>query len=697
MIRLRQELAATREYLQSVIEQQEAANEELQSANEEVQSTNEELQSINEELETSREEIQSSSEEIATVNDELNNRNQELSRINNDLINLITSVQVPIVMLGPDFRIRRFTQSAERLLNLIAADIGRRITDIKPNLELPDLAEQLAEVMETVTPREQSIKDKHGRWYSLRLRPYRTIDNKIDGVVLMLMDIQALKEAEETMRAVGDRLAVLHDQAPLGIRDIDTDGRYTQVNQKYCLITGYTREELIGRRFEEFVLAEDRRRVLEGFRRVMTGAIPFYREEYQHLHKSGRPIWVEVHGFALRDHTGKSLSGVAFLQDVSERKQADQELRQADRVKNEFLAMLAHELRNPLAPMLNAAHLLATPNVTPEGIASLRSVLERQIRNLSRMTDDLLDISRISRGRIRLHPEIVDLTALSRRALELFRPVLESRGQVLQVELPAEEVYLEADPVRLEQIIDNLLGNASKFTERDGEIRFTLRRLPDPAPGMAELVVRDTGRGIPGDLLPTVFEPFVQAEQTLDRTRGGLGIGLTLVRHLVQLHHGVVEARSEGIGKGAEFVVRLPIVPGPVGVLPERRKPANEHRSRRILIVDDNPDAADTLGMLLRHQGHEVSIASEGEAAVRIAGYFDPEIVLLDIGLPGRDGIEVARDLKAQAGSRHLHIVAVSGYGQEDLRRRARGAGIEHYFTKPVDIASLVRLFSGLS
>ncbi len=358
--------------------------------------------------------------------------------------------------------------------------------------------------------------------------------------------------------------------------------------------------------------------------------------------------------------------------------------------------MLAHELRNPLAPLLHAAQLLGASGLDAERIEALRGILERQIRSLSRMTDDLLDVSRISRGQIRIHPEVVDLGAIVRRAVELFQPTIVSRQQLLEVAIGEEPLQLLADPVRIEQAVDNLLTNASKFTPPEGRIRISLGRVSDPPPGAIELRVRDEGRGIAPELLPRIFDPFVQAEQSLDRTQGGLGIGLTLVRHIARLHGGTVEARSEGAGRGSEFVVRLPLAPLPPEPTPERRRPVDASRKHRILIVDDNPDAADTLGMLLRHQGHEVSIASEGEAAVRIAGYFDPEIVLLDIGLPGRDGIEVARDLKAQAGSRHLHIVAVSGYGQEDLRRRARGAGIEHYFTKPVDFANLIRLFTTL-
>ncbi len=696
VVRLRQELAATREYLQSVIEQQETANEELQSANEEVQSSNEELQSINEELETSKEEIQSSSEELATVNDELSNRNLELSRSNNDLTNLISSVQIPIVMLGDDFRIRWFTPSAERLLNLITTDIGRPITDIKPNIDLPGLEGMLVEVMGTVASREQVVRDRSGRWYSLRLRPYRTAENRIEGVVLLLVDIHELKEAEESVRQNLERLRVLHDQAPLGIREVDLDGRYLEVNPRYCDITGYTREELIGHPFEEFLPTEERLRAAELSEAVLSGRTTSYRQERRHLHKSGHPIWVEVHGFALRDAAGKPVSGVAFVQEIEERKQRETELQAADRSKNEFLAMLAHELRNPLAPLLNASQLLGAPDITRDRIDSLRGIFERQIRNLSRMTDDLLDISRISRGQLRLHREVVDLGAVIRRATELFRPTIEGRGQQLEADIPDAPLYLEADPVRIEQLVDNLLTNASKFSDPDRVIRLRLARIEHPAPGFAELRVQDEGRGIPAELLPRIFDPFIQAEQSLDRVQGGLGLGLTLVRSIVQLHGGTVEARSAGPDQGAEFVVHVPLPARPPEQRVERRQAGQHPRSRRILIVDDNPDAAETLSMLLRHASHQVNTAEDGETALELAKQIHPDIVLLDIGLPGRDGIEVARALREEAGDRPLQVIAVSGYGQEELRARARDAGIDHYFTKPVDISNLLRLFATL-
>jgi two-component system CheB/CheR fusion protein len=692
--RLRQELAASREYLQSVIEQQEAANEELQSANEEVQSTNEELQSINEELETSKEELQSSAEELATVNDELHNRNLELTQSHNDLTNLISSVQIPIVMLGPDFRIRRFTPSAESLLNLIGTDVGRPITDLKSNIDIPDLEHRLHQVLDTVAPQEFTTQERNGRWYLLRLRPYRTLDNRIDGVVMSFVDIESLMQAEAALRRSANRLAILQDDAPLGIRECDADGRITRVNEAYCEITGYRREELLGRSFLDFVLPEDRPQAEEQWRQTMTGATARHLGERRLVHKLGHEIWVETQGFALRNESGAPSIGVAFEQDVTARKRAQSDLVAADRSKTEFLAMLAHELRNPLAPLLNVAELLTT-DLPPERFAELRTILERQIRNLSRMTDDLLDLSRISQGRLQLRREVVDLRGVVRRVADLFRPTLDARSQQFSVSITDEPLFIHADPVRIEQVIDNLLTNASKFTGAGGHIRVRLAASGDEA---AELRVSDDGAGIADSFLSQIFDPFTQADDSLDRRRGGLGIGLTLVRRVVELHGGDVTVTSGGLGMGAEFAMRLPRAPAPAtrGTGREPVAQPTAPRGLRVAVVDDNTDGAETLAMLLHRAGHEVSTIGDGLVAVDRIVEFGPDVVLLDLGLPGKDGFEVARDLRRLGGKR-IPLVALSGYGQDSDRHHAAEVGIDHYFTKPVDIPTLLELLGTIA
>jgi PAS domain S-box-containing protein len=367
------------------------------------------------------------------------------------------------------------------------------------------------------------------------------------------------------------------------------------------------------------------------------------------------------------------------------------ELKQADRRKEDFLAMLAHELRNPLAPVRNCLQILrlrSGPDATSE---QARAMMERQVQHLVRLVDDLLDLSRIMRGKIELRREPIELGAVIGRAIEIAHPVIDAHGQELLTSLPPAPLWLLADPVRLSQVFANLLNNAAKFTERAGRIWLTA------APEGDDLVlrIRDTGIGIAPDLLPRVFDLFVQVDQSIARSRGGLGIGLTLVKSLVEMHGGRVRAFSDGLGKGSEFEVRLPRLTGTeLRARQAESSPAAaaSFPRRRVLVVDDNVDAAISLAMLLRMLGHEVEEAHDGPSALRAAATWRPEIVLLDIGLPEMSGYEVARSLRATAEGKALVLAAMTGYGQPEDRRRSLDAGFDQHLTKPVDLAALEEL-----
>jgi len=550
-----QELAATREYLHSVIEQQEAANEELQRSNEEAQSANEELQSINEELETSREEIQSSNEELATVNEELHNRNVELSQSTDDFANLLASVQLAIVMLGPDLRIRKFTPMAEKMFNLIASDVGRPFTDIHLAVDAPDPKQMLSGVMDTGSATECEVRDREGRWYILRVRPYRTVGGRIDGVVLVLIDVDALKRGQELLRRQTDLL----EQTHAAIFMWDLDGGITYWNRGAEESYGFTRKEALGRKCHELLATSPPASAfLEALKRD-----GHWTGELTRLGRDGQPVVVDSRMVVERATDRRPL--VFETNDViTDRKRMEVTLRQradellaADRNKDVFLAMLAHELRNPLAPLSNALEILKQPGAPPAMAERAMDVMGRQIHNMARMVDDLLDVSRMTHGRIQLRKEPVDLLTIVDRAVEASQHHIDERGQILTLSLPAGSVYLEADVVRLEQILSNLLNNASKFSPRSGQIWLTV----DPHSGSTGLVVirvRDNGIGIAPENVSLVFNLFMQADSTLNRTTGGLGIGLTLVQHLVELHGGTIEARSPGLGQGSEFVVSLP-------------------------------------------------------------------------------------------------------------------------------------------
>ena len=1077
LARLTQELAATRAYLQAVIEQQDAANEELQSANEEAQSANEEMQSVNEELQTSKEEIESSSEELQTVNDELNNRNAELNGLNNDLTNVLTSTHLSIVLVTRDLRLRRFTAMAEHTLQLTGSDLGRPLGDIKLSIALPELGPLLREVIDTISPRERDVQAAEGRWFSLRARPYVTHDNKIDGAVVTLVDVDELRRArlyaedllahapvpvlaldpalrvkaasrafyetyhvappatvgqsiyelgngqwdipalrtllEEVlpremaikdfevrhtfedigpriMRLNAKRLAQAAENEPLiilAIEDItareadakalreseqrfrglaeniaqlawtaNADGFIHWYNQRWYDYTGSTPQEMEGwgwqsvhdpqelprvlvqwkasiatgmpfemvfplrgadGRFRPFLTrvhsikdaegrvvqwigtntdvgeltraeaalrqSEERHRALitassdvvyrmsadwselgpidgrglvgssaapnrawlednifpedqpqvraaieeaictkslfklehrvrradgsagwtvsravpllgangeitewfgtasdvterheaeealrageERYRSMIesspdcikvldlegrllsveigqellgitdvtpllgTSWIEFWKGPDDHaaaeaavavaaaggdgkfvgffrsLH--GEDKWWDVAVTPVRDASDQPVRLLAVSRDVTDRHEMEQmlaaraaALAQADRSKDEFLAMLAHELRNPLAPLRNASEMLKEKNVGDEDRWEAQRILDRSIENMSRMIDDLLDVSRITEGKISLRKMPVSLETILTAATSLARSGCAAHRQELSVSFPKEPIFLDADATRLEQVFGNLLNNACKYSGDGCHISLSAEVVSHssheshrsyemgpmgPMGRMVEVTVRDDGAGIDPELLPHIFDLFVQASRTLDRAHGGLGIGLTLVQRLVKLHGGSIEARSEGLGHGAEFIVHLPILAeAPPAAAPTPR-PAQE-TPRRILIVDDNTDSARSLATLQKRRGHETHTAFTGPDALTAAAEFLPDVVLLDIGLPGMDGFEVARQIRAMPALRGVFIIAMSGYGRDEDRAEAKQAGFDEYLVKPVDL-----------
>jgi len=383
---------------------------------------------------------------------------------------------------------------------------------------------------------------------------------------------------------------------------------------------------------------------------------------------------------------------------LTERKMVEEGLRRqaselvaADRSKDEFLALLAHELRNPLAPLTNALQILREPTAAPPLVDRARDVMYRQVQNMARMVDDLLDVSRIAQGRIEIRKEPVNLMAIVERAVEAARSDVQARAQELVVSVPDRPVILDADPLRLEQVLSNLLSNASKFSQQHRRIWLTVE---EPANAHVAIRVRDEGIGITPENLPLVFQQFMQVDSSLGRAAGGLGIGLSIVRHIARLHGGTVEANSKGLGQGSEFVVRLPVSI----TASERPSRASEtsgvlssSRSRRILVVDDNADGADTLGMLLRQAGHDVRIVYGGAEALETAATMRPEVVLVDVGMPGMDGYETARRLRQSLG-RGVLLIAITGYAAN--RQDALAAGFNEFLVKPATPGVIARLVS---
>jgi CheY-like chemotaxis protein len=367
------------------------------------------------------------------------------------------------------------------------------------------------------------------------------------------------------------------------------------------------------------------------------------------------------------------------------------DIQENDRRKNEFLAMLAHELRNPLAPIRNAHEILRRLHSQQPELVLAREVIDRQLTHLVRLVDDLLDVSRITRGKIRLQSRLLEISEVVRSAVETSRPLVEAQGQHLEVKQAGRPLYVFGDSARLVQVFGNLLNNASKFTPRGGRISLVVE-----APGSEVVVrVRDDGTGIPREMLSQIFDLFTQVNHALDRTTGGLGVGLTLVQRIVELHHGTVQALSEGLTKGSEFVVRLPLQDvnqPPAGEPAAIESPPPAREGRRVLLVDDNVDASRTLSLLLLSDQHEVELAHCGEDALQAAQTFRPDVILLDIGMPGMDGFEVARRLRASEGTRDVLLIALTGYGQNHDRERAREVGFDHFLVKPMKPEALQKI-----
>ncbi len=513
-------------------------------------------------------------------------------------------------------------------------------------------------------------------------------DRKLQGVFAAARDVTDQKQASQYARS-------LIEASLDPLVTISPEGKITDVNAGSVKVTGVPREKLIGTDFSNYFTEPEKAR--EGYQQVFAqGFVTDYPLTIRH--EQGRLTDVLYNASVYKDVQGNVLGVFAAARDITARMQAEAalaaraaDLVRADRSKDEFLAMLAHELRNPLAPLRNAAEILQTKGASAEECGDAQQIIQRQIENMTRMIDDLLDVSRITEGKIELRRQPVALADILTAAASVARSGISARRQTLELSLPREPIFLNADATRLEQVFGNLLGNACKYSDPGSTISLSSERAPAKGTEPPEVIVRvrDNGMGVAPELLPHIFDLFVQATRALDRAHGGLGIGLTLVQRLVKLHGGSVEARSEGLGHGSEFIVRLPILAAPPAEYSPPTPPAAHEAPRRILIVDDNEDSTRSMAILQRRRGHETRTAFTGPDAVAVAAEFLPEVVLLDIGLPGMDGFEVARRLRAMPALAGAFLVAMSGYGSDEDRVEARAAGFDEYLVKPVDLAVL--------
>jgi PAS domain S-box-containing protein len=506
---------------------------------------------------------------------------------------------------------------------------------------------------------------------------------------------QLVETTERERRRADERLSSLLENTLLGVVEWDGDFRVLRWSGQAERIFGWRADEVVGRRIDEFPIRheEDVPRVEKVMARLQDPRERFVLSHNRNRTKSGAVVHCEWYNSVDRDEQGRTEAILSLVLDVSERVRAEAALREADRRKDEFLATLAHELRNPLAPMRNALEIMRLAGRDSGAAERARSLIERQLAQMVRLIDDLLDVSRISLGKLELRRERVPLARVVASAVETSRPVIESARHELAVSLPREAVWLDADLTRLAQAIVNLLNNAARYMEPGGAIRLLAQREPD---GRLAVRVRDSGVGIPPETLPQVFTMFGQGLSR--RSDGGLGIGLALVRRLVELHGGTIEAHSEGLGRGAEFVIRLPVAAAPPAAVSPPR-PAPEPRAvtpQRVLVVDDNCDAALSLATMLEMMGHETRTCHDGPSALELAATTRPAVVLLDIGMPGMSGYEVASRIRQSAWGGEMTLVALTGWGQEEDRRRSREAGFDEHLVKPVSPDVLRRVLAAV-
>ncbi len=586
-----------------------------------------------------------------------------------------------------DFKWQYLNSAAARVIGRPATElVGGRIGDLFPfGREVPGLFDAYCRAADTGEP--QSI-EVHTTPNGVDVWFHNVATRFGDGIAVWFTDVTASRKAELAVRDARAQLQTVTDLSAAGMARCSRDLRYVWVNPQLAEWLGRPVEEIVGRRIEELLGEKTFRTFLPHYEAVLSGRRVEHEQQVDFA--TGGLRWISAVYVPMFELDGTVNGWVAVITNITQRKQLELALLDADRRKDEFLAVLAHELRNPLAPMRNALEVLHLKAPDEPLLDRARAIIDRQLLHLSRLVDDLLDLSRVTQGRIQLQRARLAVSVVVAHAVEVGTPMIEEAGHRLEVSMPREPVFVEGDITRLAQIIGNLLNNAAKYTPPGGRIQLSVARERDEV----RIDVEDSGVGIPADMLPHIFEMFVQVNSSLDRTQGGLGIGLTLVSRLAAMHGGRVEARSAGLGRGSTFSVHLPAAPEPSSERPQSAGRPVPAPHRRVLIVDDNIDAAESLSMLLGTLGHETRLAYDGEQALAAVQAFNPQVVLLDIGLPRVNGYEVARRIRRESPGESPHLIALTGWGQEEDRRLAKEAGFDHHVTKPVELSVLSGLLS---
>ncbi|HKX41123.1 MAG TPA: PAS domain S-box protein, partial [Burkholderiaceae bacterium] len=841
---LDRELERLKSHLRDTVEQYEASTEELKASNEELQAMNEELRSATEELETSREELQSINEELTTVNHELKSKVDELGHSNSDMQNLMDATAIATVFLDREMRITRYTPSAVALFNLIPTDVGRPLSDLTSQLDYANLGSDAQRVLDRLVPVEREVSEGDGNWYLVRARPYRTLDDRIAGVVLTFVDITERKRGQEALRRSEERFSAIVNQAAVGVVQVSLGGRITFCNQYYHELLGYADGELADADLLDTVHPADRvaaERLLDHLARLGES----FQIESRWLRKDGTPIWLHSSGSSLFDLDGQPNSILVVGTDITERKRAEEALRRseehlrliienaveyaifatdrerrittwsagarrllgyaedevlgqrfdiiftdedraagvpkgetvraeregragddgfrlrkngerfwasgvltpmrdaagetvgfvkvlrdqtdvrgaqealersraeliaaldeeqriaaelesADAIKDRFLAVLSHELRNPLAAISSASQALQIGALKAKERARAAEIVRRQSNVMRLLLDDLLDVSRLRLGKLTLALRPTAISTVVSSALEGIQGVIETNRQHLKVTLPERPVFVDADPMRLSQVLSNLLGNAVKYTPPDGHIELSAEVTGTDL----TLVVADDGVGMLPETVESMFEMFWQRSSSdttsADRAVTGLGVGLALARSIAELHRGTLTGASDGAGRGSRFTVVLPLSSGaaesdvePAAPTAPTAPATPAEVARNILMADDNVDTAWSIAQLLSFSGHRLKIANNGGETLQLAEEWRPDVIVLDIDMPDMSGYEIARRIRSQPWGRAMLLVAATGWAQVDDARAALEAGFDAHLAKPLDMAAL--------
>jgi PAS domain S-box-containing protein len=636
-------------------------------------------------------------------------RADEISAEREKLRISLSTIGEAVITVDTDSRVTFLNDTAEALTGWSRQEaVGATLQDIfrlvdpairEPN---PDPLSLAADRSGVERPGLPILVSRDGRECTIKVSscPIRNECGTVSGTMLVFRDETGRLRAEAALRSGEERLRLATSAADLGIWDYDPGSEHVTCDERARRHLELSESAEVG--FEDLfggLHPDDRRRAEQAVRAVLAGERIGIHGEYRTA-SAGAERWVEVKGKALRGSPDEPVRLIGTVADITARKRSEEMLREADRRKTEFLATLSHELRNPLAPIRTGLHIMKLIR-SEEERSRTRDMMERQVLHMVRLIDELLDISRITLGRIELKKEHVDLRDILKTAIDASRPFIDSREHSLSFELPDEPLIVDADPTRIVQVFNNLLNNAAKYTPCHGTIQVSVESSDE----RVSVHIRDSGIGISHEMLAYIFEPFNQAPRDPGTESSGLGIGLTLARRLTEMHGGTVEAESDGIGTGSTFTVELPldVASRPAATCPQANGSTEPNGAGanafplKILIVDDNPDAAASLTMLLNLYGHETRKVHSGVDALRESAEFLPDLILLDIGLPGLDGHEVARRIRSRVDLKQPYIVALTGWGSDEDQRQSRQAGFDDHLTKPVHSTTVMRILDRIT